>query len=166
MCGPVAAVIGGVVSGVGALVQASAARRSYEAQAALNDRQAGLERLRGEYEAGQFRKQADRLIGTTIASGAAGGVLYSGSVAEVVQETIAETELDIEAIKYGANVNAANYQAQAGIDRANGRRALIGGFFNAAGNVLGGFTSAVQISNGQPIFGGARTTIPAGGYTF
>ena len=160
MCGPAALIgmtlAGAAIKGVGALVQGNANRQSYLASAAQQTRQAEQERLRGLYEMAQYKRQQSQLFSTTRSVAAASGVGLSGSVVEVLVDSAEQTEIDLAAIKYGADISASNFLAQAGADRANARRAMIGGIFGAVGQVASGVGSAISLMPAN------RSVIPSG----
>lgn len=158
MCGPIAIGIAGIaVSAAGSLAQGAMNKQAYTESAALASQNAEQERLRGLYEAIQYRKQGMALLSTTRAAAAAGGVGLTGSALEVLTQTAAEIELDVEAIKYGAQVNANNLEHQARIDRANANRAAAGGFWNAAAGAVTGASNIIMYQN--------RTVVPGAGTT-
>lgn len=119
MCiGTAMAVAGGVVQGIGAASQAKAQGASYEAKAAGEERQAKLEIETGKYEAARTEDTVLRTVGAQRAGFAANG-LSGGSVTDVITDTNTEGQLDVEAIKWNANLKADNAKYDAKVSRMN-----------------------------------------------
>lgn len=120
MCLPI---IAGVISGIGAAMQAKNAQASANAQAEFKDRQAQMETMAGGYKAARTAEAVGRTTGAQRAGFAANGLGLTGSAADVVMDTETEGQLDIAAIRWNSNLAADNLKYQAKIDRMNAKAA-------------------------------------------
>lgn len=111
MCFPLA---GAIISGIGSAISAAATAASYDAQAKQYDRQALIQREQGAYEADRAGDKAARSHGTLRAGIAANGLAFDGSATDLVSDSIADSKLDIEAIRWntGRQVETTKYSAQ------------------------------------------------------
>lgn len=130
MCDPIA-IIGAVISGVGAMAQGMQQAAAAENQAAWQQRQAVIEQQRGEYEAGRERDRAKQLIARQRGGFLSAGVSLEGTPEDVIMDTTAETELDVQAIRYGAQIKSDSFTAQAQNSRMNASSARMGAVFGA-----------------------------------
>lgn len=121
MCFPILAAVGGVVSGIGAAMGASANAASLDAQAQFKERQAKIEKAAGAYKADRVQDQVDRTLGTQRAGFAANGLALDGSAAEVIADSATEGQMDINAIRWNSNLAADNLKYEAKIDRMNAK---------------------------------------------
>lgn len=145
MCAPAMAVIGGIVSGVGSLVSGMQQAQALEQQAAWQQRQAVIEEQRGKYESERERDRARRLISRQRAGFLSAGVSLEGTPEDIIADTTAETELDVQAIRYGAQIRADNHRAQAAMTSASASQARTGAIFGAISPIIGGFTQATRM---------------------
>lgn len=125
------ALAGAAVQGVSALSASRAQAASYNAQAAWAERNAQLARQKAEYDVSRQRDNASRIAGRQRATALASGIDLAGSPMDVMQDTVAESELDVQAIRYGAELQAQSYEMDARMSRMNARRERTGGFFGA-----------------------------------
>ena len=159
MCDPVTmtvlTVASTAVTAYGQYQQGQAAQDAAEYNAAvmrnnaiMEDRRAQQERVAGEAEANQRRRQLNYLIGQQRANIGASGVEASGSPLEVIADTVEQGTLDIQTIRYNAELRAQdrrfqaqNYRAQSELSLMEGRAAARAGAISAFGTVLGGASS-------------------------
>jgi len=138
------ALIGGAVSAVGALASASAQSASYKAQAKYQDRQAALEEQQGAYEASRQKTANDQQIADMRGQYLQSGIALEGSPADVIQSSTTQASLDEQSIKYGAKIRADNARFSANLARSNASSAQMGGYFSAAGAMIGGINNQIQ----------------------
>src|SRR5262245_37547909 len=135
MCGPALAIVGGVMSAAGSVVGGMGAQAQYNAQAAslkaqamFNQRQANAEVLKGSTQIMQQRRGVERILGgQTAAFGGSGIQTDTGTPTDVAMSTQSEAEMDRQAIRFGRDLTASNYEYQAEIDKMNAKQAKIAG---------------------------------------
>ena len=127
------------IAGIAGAAQANHANAaSMEARAAMNDRQAELEKETGEYEASRLREVVVRALGGQRAGYAANGIALTGSAAEVVQETALEGALDVEAIRWNSQLRQDNQKYEGRINRANAQAERSAAPLNFLSPIIGG----------------------------
>ncbi|WP_306257763.1 hypothetical protein [Pararhizobium sp. IMCC21322] len=117
MCGPMeigAAITlaGGAMQGVSGYQQQKAMAAQSQANADLLKRQALLERDKTSYEGAQHQKSAQRLAAKQVASASASGFQVDGSTLDFIESAAAESDLDLQAIRYGGQIQANNLEHQ------------------------------------------------------
>lgn len=118
------AIIGGVVSGVGAAMGAMSQKASYEAQAKFEKRQARLEMEAGGYKAARTQEEVERVLGSQRAGFAASGIaLSSGSAIDVASDSATEGALDVAAIRWNSKLAADNLRYKSKVSEMNARAA-------------------------------------------
>lgn len=123
MCVAVLSLIGGVISGIGAMQQAKAAAASEQAQAEARRRQALIDQDSGAYKAQQQQRQVDRVLGKQRAGFLSSGISLSGSATDVIEESAMEGALDVAAIRWNSQVSADNERYNAKINDMNAKNA-------------------------------------------
>lgn len=140
MCGPALGLIGGLVSGIGAVAGAQAAAAGHEADARMKRRQAELETMAGGYQARRSREKLDRVLGQNRAAMAASGLsLTSGSTLDVISDNATEGELDIAAIRWNAGLASDNSRYSAKVSDMNAKSARQSAPIAFLSPVLGSF---------------------------
>ena len=167
--------IGGLISAVGSLQAGAAgkAQADYQAAVARNNKVIAEQNAVYEVQAGQVEEQASRMkygeaIGEEKAQQAASGVLTeSGSAPKVRQTTQLMSELDAATIAdnaayraYGLRTQGQNFESQARLYEFQGQQAQTASFFNAAGSIIGGFSSMVGSGGMNSMFGGGGAVSP------
>lgn len=135
---------GSVLNAVGALQQgqAAGATAEYNARVAENE---GLGIMQqAAFEEAGIRRKTEKFKSGQEASIAGSGVTPDGSQAEILQETVAESELDILATRYNASVRKLQTDNQASISRAQGRQAKINSWFGAGASLLNGVSGLAR----------------------
>lgn len=112
------AVIGAVVSGIGAAMQVSQAQQQAELQAKLYDREATYKRVEGNYAAQRKEEEVGRVIGQQSANFAAAGVAGQ-SVTDTQVDSQTEGNLDIAAIRWNSSEAAKTSEFKAKMERAS-----------------------------------------------
>ncbi|MEH6725751.1 MAG: hypothetical protein V7703_06280 [Hyphomicrobiales bacterium] len=119
MCGPLeilgatASLAGGAMKGISGYQQQQAMAAQSRANADMLKRQALLERDKTSHEGRQFQKNAHRLAAKQVASASASGFRIDGSTLDFIEGAAAESDLDLQAIRYGGQIRANNLQLQA-----------------------------------------------------
>lgn len=132
MCDPVS--IGVAISAGASIAQGLSQASALNQQAQATERQSELVGKQGEFKAQQVSKQNENTLSTIEASFSSAGIKPSDVV---LRESAEQLELDVEAIKFGTEINQSNLQTQAGIQRGQAGAAALGGFFNAASTIVG-----------------------------
>ena len=141
MCGPVLSVIGAAVSAAGSLYSGMMQAQAANAQAEQFERQAQIERDRGAFEAQRERERFRRVAGEQRAGFLQSGVLLDGTPTEVLVDSALENEIDVQTIRYGAQIRSDNYAFSARMARMNASHAMAGGAIGALSPLVGGFRS-------------------------
>lgn len=124
MCMAAIGILGGVISGLGAMQQANAAAASHKANADMERRQAAIERTAGSFKAQRQQDQVDRVAGQQRAAiGGSGISLTSGSAEDIVSETAEEGALDVAAIRWNSGLAGDNYTYKSKISDMNAKSA-------------------------------------------
>ncbi len=139
MCGPALAMFGAFVSAAGTLYSGMAQAQMYRAQQAQYNRQAQIERDRGIFESQRERERHRRVEGEQRAAYLSSGVALEGTPSDVIVDSGQENQIDIEAIKYGAQVREDNARFSAQMAGRNASNAMAGGFIGALSPLIGGF---------------------------
>lgn len=143
---PAMGVVGGVISGMGALKKGQMTANSLQAQAGLERVQAGEARQAGEFNAFRSQLQATQSLGRTTAAYGASGVSSDSTSAQAVLMAGAQNaELDRQNIIHGADIKATTYANQASLESFGANSALHGSYFSALSSVLGG--SSQELGN-------------------
>lgn len=116
MCLPV---IGGIVSGVGAAMGAAGEAAGARANAALQRRQAQIEKQTGAYKADRKNDEVTRVVGQQRAGFAGNGIALSGSAADTIADSTEEGALDVAAIRWNSRLAADNLSYQAKVSDMN-----------------------------------------------
>lgn len=137
---------GALMGGVSAMGQANYQASIAKQNAAAAQAQAGMDLRAGQTAESEGKLKVGATVGAQRAAQAANGVdVGVGSAAQIQQSTrdqgtfdAAITRYNAERAAYGQNVQATSDLAQAKMDKASGRNALIGSFIGAASSTLGG----------------------------
>ena len=138
MCLPM---VGAVFSAVGSLASASAQSASLKAQSLFNNRQASMEYTKGSYQIALQQRQEERVQAGQKVGFAKGGIdTEQGTPIDLSNATDLEAGLDRQAIRFGRDLTASNYEYKAKIDKMNAGAAMTAGIFSAFSTVLSGAT--------------------------
>jgi len=125
MCTPialgVAAVAGGVMSGIGGYQSHMTNATNYTMQANALGRDIAAEQETTAYTVARTREDVQRTLGSARAGYAANGLALSGSAADVLNETALEGEMDIAAIRWNSQVKVDSLKYQQKVARANAK---------------------------------------------
>ena len=145
--GPEAILISAALGALGAVQEsrASAAASEFNAKVAENNAVIA-EQTAAADERRARRESARRIAGSRAAFGAA-GVALEGSPLDVIEDQASDAEVDALNLRYRGRLEANNYRAQAGLDRANARNARTRGVIKAGTALLGGAADFGQRKN-------------------
>lgn len=157
MCGPMLGIIGGVMSAAGSIVGAmgqsaalKAQAESAKAQAAFMKRQADAETIKGSTDILQQRRGVERILGSQTAGYGASGIQSdAGTTTDIAMTSQSEAEMDRQAIRFGRDLTASNYQYKAKIEEMNAKAykqqakfAMLSGFLGAGTSLVSSFPTA------------------------
>lgn len=147
------------ISAIGSISQGIAANDAAKYNAALAEQDAKSSRLEAQAEADRLSRDAYRRMGT--ARNSYKGISLEGSPLEVFQDMAMESELDRLITLYQGESRARAFEAEARLQRFQGKQAKRQGFFNAASTLLsaGYVWQANQVPTSSP--GGSK--IPSRG---
>lgn len=120
------------LSSFGAIATGQAQAATFEARAAIAERQSEAERISGQYQARRAQERAGAMAGAQRAGLAGRGLDASGSGLDIIADSAREAALDVAAVQFGSTIKSQNYRMQAGIDRAAGRQAEMAGYIRGA----------------------------------
>lgn len=146
MCIDPISLIAAGVSAAGSFASANAQASAYDTQAKFADRQAGIEKRQGAYEAGRLSDQHDQQLAGIRSSFAHAGFALEGSPVDVLSSSAAQASLDEQAVKYGAQLRSDNATFEGGQARANASSARTSGIIGAITPFVNAFSSARQKS--------------------
>ncbi len=131
------------LSVIGQVQQGQAAKQASEGQATVLQQQARHEERQAEIDAGEFRRDQLKVLGSSRAARGASGVqLTTGSPLLTDDEMIAEIAFQTTKIRRGGEISAARKRQQADLERSAGRSAGIGGFLGGGSTLLTGGAQA------------------------
>lgn len=164
------------VQAAGSIMQGEAANDAAKYNAAISEQNAQLaERyaeaaeLKGEKDAQRQRIRTGQAAGEQRASlGAAGYDLSVGTALDILSDTAAAGQIDVENIIYNSQLDAldkradgVNFRNNAKMQRAEGRQARNAGYFDAATTLIGGASKSGMFGKG-----GYSTTTGSQGATW
>ena len=134
MAAMTALVVAAVVVAAGSITAGMAARGQARAQAKSAKIQAEQERRKAAFAERDFKRRQRAAAASVRAAGGARGVdVGSGSPLLAALDFGAETERQALRIREGGEVRANRLENQASLLRAQGKAAMMGGFFGGAG---------------------------------
>lgn len=101
-----------------------------------------LSRQQAAEDERSFRVFSRKALGDIRTGYSASGVSLEGSAQDILEESAAEAEMDALRIKHGGEVKAQGFQSDATLSRMKAEAASEGGYFQAAGTLLGGAKQA------------------------
>lgn len=135
MCLPI---IGAVISGIGSAMSSLTAAAQAKAQAQMQKRQAQIERESGVYAAARKTDEVNRLLGSGRAATASNGLAFSGSAADVLDESATEGAMDVAGIRWNTRLQSDNLQYQAKISNMNAKANMMAAPFNFLSPIISG----------------------------
>lgn len=151
---------GAIISGAGRLFSGIQSSEAAEFNAQVAERAAANEAARVRFQNERARERGARLRGTQRARIAAAGVQVQGTPLEVLADTAAEEELEVQSNLFGSRITQQNLRDRARLSRQQGRGALFGGALAGLGTVISGGATAQRLGFGNT---GDTARIPAPG---
>lgn len=135
-------VVGTVVSAVGTIAAGNAQRAAAEYQAKLYERKANEELAAAQRDADEYQRQKRFVQSKFQANAAASGFDATDTTTLNLLGSLEQRGSYQAAVaQYGGAARQAAYRGQATATRMSGRAAQTGSYFDAAGTILGGFSS-------------------------
>lgn len=159
MCMMALGIIGGVVGAIGSMVSAQGQAQAANDQAAIYARQAAAERAQAEFNAGQTRSKAIKIISQQRTGFLGSGLSLEGSPMDVLADSTRQSELDVAAIRYNGEIKAQNFEMQAQAYRNKAENARTAGVFGAISPLIKGFGGAVGGGGGGDFSFGGSTSL-------
>jgi len=139
-----ATVVGTAITSGGTLMSGISANKTGQANQKALESQADLREQKGVYDEEQARNRYTRSRGTTIARMAGSGLDLTTFI-DVLNDDAAEAATERKAIRFGAQVDAANIRFKGASSAAEGKGALVGSVFSAAGTAFAGYGKATAM---------------------
>jgi uncharacterized lipoprotein YbaY len=125
---------------VGSIMQGNAAADAGAAQQAAYNQAAENERLAAGYEATRVFDKGRRAQSSALVQVAGSGVSLAGSPTEVLADNAVQTQLDVDAIRFGSQIKQANLKTQGDLAFMQGQQKQQAGYLGAVTNIAGGLT--------------------------
>lgn len=146
MCEPVTLLLAAAaMSAAGSVMQASAAKQAGEYNAQIAEQNALLAEQQAQEEERRFRINSRKQLGAMRAAYSASGVTLEGTPWDVIAESTYTAELDALTIREGGRASSSAYEAEARLQRLQGRQAERTGYVSAAADLARGGTSYYRI---------------------
>lgn len=148
--------MGGVMQGAGAIMQADEESSGLLQEAEAADRNASIAVAAGKYNVMRQQQEAYKVIGSVKSDYAASGITAdSGSVLDVIRESHINAELDRQNIKYGADLKALELRSRATALRQKASNVKQMGYFSAFSSLFGAGAKSAAV---QPTPGSGGST--------
>ena len=125
---------------LGSIMQGNAAAEAGKAQQAAYQQAADNERLASGYEATKVADKNRRAASAALVQVAGSGVSLTGSPTEVLADNAIQSQMDIEAIRFGSTIKQNNLLTQGELAKMQGDQKQQAGYIGAATSVASGLT--------------------------
>lgn len=141
---------------MGSIMQGNAAADAGKAQQAAYNQAADNERLASGYEATRVYDRGKRAQSSALVQVAGSGVTLAGSPTEVLADNAVQTQMDVDAIRFGSQIKQNNLTMQGDLAAYTGQQKQQAGYLGAVTSVASGLTQLYTPKN----------SIKMGGSTF
>lgn len=128
------------LSAVGSVMQGNAAAEAGAAQQSAYYQSAENERLAAGYEATRVYDKGRRAQSAAVVQVAGSGLSLTGSPTDVLADNAIQTQMDVDAIRFGSQIKQANLRTQGDLAFMQGQQKQQAGYLGALTNVAGGLT--------------------------
>jgi hypothetical protein len=125
----------------GSIMQGQQAAEAGKAQQAAYNQAAENEGLAAGYEATRVYEKGRRANAAALTQIAGSGVSLAGSPTDVLASNAVQTQMDVEAIRFGSQIKQNNLKLQGDLADFSGQQRQQAGYFGALTNVASGLTS-------------------------
>jgi len=134
-----------LIGGVGAVASGASQASAMRAQADAAERQSKEVEASAQREAIQRRKEANLVLSRQQALAASsGGSATDTTILNLAGDTAAQGQYNVSSAVAEGQAQGAGLRDQAAIYRQNARQAMLGGFIDAGGTLLSGFSSYMK----------------------
>jgi len=126
---------------VGSIMQGNAAAEAGKAQQAAYQQSAEYERMAAGYEATKVAERNRRAASAALTQVAGSGVSLTGSPTDVLADNAIQSQMDIDAIRFGSTIKQNNLLTQGDLAKMQGDQKQQAGYIGAATNVASGLTA-------------------------
>jgi hypothetical protein len=160
MCAPMIGLLGAAVSAAGSMAAANAQAANHEYNAKVEEIAARQRRIEGFKQSEVISDEFDRLQGRQQAATAAAGIdPFSGSAADVFEETLGERERERNVNYINAESKAVQHENRANQEKFQAKSVRQQGQISAASSLLGGLSGLVKGGFGSGL---GASTVGAG----
>jgi hypothetical protein len=132
------------LTAAGSIMQGNQAAAAGAAQQQSYQQAADAERLSSGYEATRVADKNARASSAALTQVATSGVGLTGSPTEVLADNAVQSQMDIDAIRFGSKIKQNNLMTQGDLALFSGQQRQQAGYIGAATNVASGLTSLYQ----------------------
>lgn len=129
------------LSAVGSVMQGNAAAEAGQAQRGAYYQQAENDRIASNYEASRVADRGRRAQSAALVQVAGSGVALTGSPVDVMADNAINTQMDIDAIRFGSTIKQNNLRTQGDLAMMQGEQRQQAGYIGAATNIASGLSS-------------------------
>lgn len=129
------------LSAVGSVMQGNQAAAAGAAQQQAYNQAAEAERVSAGYEATRVYDRNKRAQSAALTQVAGSGVALSGSPADVLADNAVQSQMDVDAIRFGSQIKQNNLRTQGDLAMFSGQQRQQAGFIGAATNIASGLTA-------------------------
>ncbi len=122
----------GAMAATGNIMQGNQAAAAGEAQQAASYQAADAERIASGYEATRLADRNKRAASAALVQVAGSGVSLTGSPTEVLADNAMQTQMDIDAIRFGSQIKQNNIRTQGDLALMQGEQRKTAGYIGAA----------------------------------
>lgn len=156
------AVVGGMVSAMGAMQQAEAQRKSANYNIAVAERNQQIAINQAAADAGDAEMENRRQLGAIRAAYGASGLALEGTPLDVLEATAIEQQLNVEKIRYKGRIGALDEGDRIEQFKLQRDAASAGAAFGVAGSLLKGLGGAASSGYGFMRGGGGGVSLSRG----
>lgn len=146
--------LGAGIKAIGALDAADSKASILEQQAENYDFQADAELIKADYDVARKRESTARVLGAQKNYYLGQGFKLDGTPSDVAYDSLSESEKDVFAINFGAQIRARNYRAEAVNRRMGADDARAAGTISALTSLVGFAGSPSATAFGKSLFSG------------
>jgi hypothetical protein len=139
---------------LGSIMQGNAAADAGAAQQAAYNQAAENERLSAGYEATRVADKNKRAASAALTQVAGSGVALTGSPTEVLADNAIQSQMDIDAIRFGSTIKQQNLRTQGELAKMQGDQKQTAGYLGALTSIGSGLT-ALYTPRSSIKFGGS-----------
>ncbi len=121
----------GAMAATGSIMQGNQAAAAGEAQQAASYQAAEAERAASGYETTRVADRNKRAASAALVQVAGSGVSLTGSPTEVLADNAVQTQLDIDAIRFGSQIKQNNIRTQGDLALMQGEQRQTAGYIGA-----------------------------------